>query len=177
MTTPIPTHAVSELFIKIALILLSSVITLIGAWYWKKRDRLEINRRAVSDSLDANHDRIEALQIEVALLKLQMLPLWQRAQTAIVQDLTHPEPKFAEMDMLLHKLERLVITPEESDRFDVLLEERIVDPTISAEEQESAKLLQGIMHKAFKERVDAATTEHQNNIAAAAAEANKENQS
>jgi|SRR5579864_637346 len=103
---------------------------------------------------DRMNDRLRALELDMAVSKTQLTPLWATVQKVIVDELHHVG--HPEMDRLLEKLQNLSITPEERIELKAMLEARALDygPEITESERKSAILLIGIMDKVL---IEAAT--------------------
>lgn len=98
-------------------------------------------------------ERLGKIESQLAVLGVQVSPLWAAVQSKIAKDLTHPSPQFQEMDELLRQLEALTITDADRTRLEVLLTERMTstDPEVTDDERESAKLMIGVMRKVLEE--------------------------
>jgi hypothetical protein len=103
-------------------------------------------------------ERLGKIEGQIAVLGVQVSPLWAAVQSKIAKDLTHPSPQFQEMDELLRQLEALTIGDEDRERLEVLLVERMssTDPEVSDDERASAKLMIGVMRKVLEEAASSA---------------------
>jgi hypothetical protein len=95
--------------------------------------------------------RLRLMEIGLATVNTQVSPLWAQVQSKVAQELHHDDPRYAEMDGLLERLIALKITTAERARLKQLLVQRVVDPTVGAEEQKSAKLMIAVMEKVLVE--------------------------
>ncbi len=131
---------------QIGFVLFSAALVFVATWFWRYRSRVEKER-------DEAAEWRSEMELKIAVLGTQMMPLWSAVQSQIAKDLTHPHPQFRVMDSLLRKLESLTITHDERRQLSVLLDERIVstDPAVSDAERESAKLMKGVMAKVLVE--------------------------
>ena len=95
----------------------------------------------------AEHDR------QIAIMSTQVSPLWATVQKVISEELHHPHAQYAEMDLLLEKLEDLIITPTERQRLKILLQQRSedMDSNITESQRKSAKLMIDVMDKVVQE--------------------------
>jgi len=106
---------------------------------------------ALMGSIAALYRRIRSLEITVAETKVQVSPLWAQVQNKIAQELHHDDPRYAEMDRLLEDLIALRISSENRVQLKKLLQERAADPSVTPEEQKSAKLMIAVMEKVITE--------------------------
>lgn len=128
------------------LVLFGALLSFMAFAFWRYRD--SVNKQRAEDRI-----KIDGLVADVRALQMQTAPFWQAMQNKLIDDLTHPDVKFAEMDELLARLEALAITPEETERLVHLLHHRIDsgDPEVSEDEKESAEIMILVMGKVISE--------------------------
>lgn len=104
--------------------------------------------------------RIRALEDKFLELRTQVSPVWLAAQSKMIEELHHPNPKYAEMDGLLEKLDNNTLLPPERARLKVLALLRAVDfdPEITDLQRASALILGSVMDKVVIEKEALKTT-------------------
>jgi hypothetical protein len=95
---------------------------------------------------------VRDMATSIAKLEIQMSPMWQRLQSQFSSDLHHPEPRYAEMDALLEKLEALTITNGERLRLRYLLLQRSTDTDVTEEQRTKAAMMIQIMKMVLIEK-------------------------
>jgi hypothetical protein len=93
----------------------------------------------------------EQLLKRITVLETQVTPFWASLQTALTASLHRPHRQYYEKDRLMEKLDNLTITPEETARLKILLEQ-VEESGASEEEKAKAHFLRLAMPLVISER-------------------------
>ena len=91
------------------------------------------------------------LQGRMTAMEVKIAPFWGSLQTKFAKALHKPHPELRRRDILLEKLERLTITPEERQELRLKLEEVKTDPEATDVEKAQAVIMLAAMPLVLEE--------------------------